>query len=450
MKTMDKPNQETTRPVEGAQKAPSGRARQPLRSKLLREALDAPHAGDVIAHTHATAVALVRDALRERASDIHLDPSLSGYLLRLRIDGCLVDTLLLDHETGTRLVRSFKSHAGMDAAFTFLPQDGRVDFDLDDRKTPMRASVAPTVLGEKLALRFLLPTLKRFRLDELGMSAAHCDLTREVIADSRGMILVSGPTGAGKTTTLYSLLREIQHRNESIVTIEDPVEDLIDGTVQIEVNPKQGLGFAEGVKGLLRLDPDVIMMGELRDASSAHCAIDAADSGRLFLATLHARDTVGTISMLRHYGVADHAIAATLDLVVAERLARRLCAACRKEGEPTEAETRWLELRGFPAPRRTWRATGCPECGMTGYFGRIGIFELWRLNEEQGHALLKHTDELTLRRLLRREGIPSMLDDMLAKVAAGLTSLAEAKALGGFAYSTNPDPAMLVPAPPPR
>jgi type II secretory ATPase GspE/PulE/Tfp pilus assembly ATPase PilB-like protein len=449
MKTIDSPKPVATRPVEKTDISASGRPRQPVRSRLLREALDSPTPGDSTVHTHNLALAMIRDGLRERASDIHLDPSLSGYQLRLRIDGSLVDTLLLEHETGVRLVRSFKSHAGMDAAFTFLPQDGRVDFQLDDRATPLRASVAPTVLGEKLALRFLLPTLKRFRLDQLGMSPAQCQLAREVIEDSRGMILVSGPTGAGKTTTLYSLLREIQNRDESIVTIEDPVEDLLDGTVQIQVNQKQGLTFAEGVRGLLRLDPDVIMMGELRDASSAHCAIDAADSGRLFLATMHARDTVGTISMLRHYGVADHAIAATLDLVVAERLARRLCVSCRKEGKPTDLEARWLEVRGQPVPEKTWRATGCPECGMTGYSGRIGIFELWRLNEEQSHALLRHTDELALRRLLRGGGVPSMLDDMMAKAAAGLTSLAEAKSIGGFAYSTNPEPPALS-APPPR
>jgi type II secretory ATPase GspE/PulE/Tfp pilus assembly ATPase PilB-like protein len=214
------------------------------------------------------------------------------------------------------------------------------------------------------------------------------------------------------------------------------VEYVVNGITQIQVNPKQGLTFAEGARGLLRLDPDVILMGEMRDAASARVALDIADTGHLFLSSLHARDAVATITALRNFGLHDFEIAASLDLIVAQRLVRRLCLKCRREEPPTGAEVKWLELFGQPVPRRTWRAVGCPECSLTGYRGRVGIFEVWPLRDEESDLILAHTDEHTLRRRLRKQGMSSLLEDDLAKVADGVTTLAEMQAVGGLSFYT--------------
>ncbi len=434
-----------TKPADGA---PLKRLRQPERSKLLQEAMTTPVSEDVLVQTRALSVALVRDGLREQASDIHLDPTLGGYLIRFRVDGVLIDTVTLDDESGTRLVRSLKSHAGMETGYTLLPQEGRADFDLSDRRLPLRVSTAPTLLGEKMALRFLLPNLKRFRLAELGLGQQEHAKVASALEDSLGMVIVCGPTGSGKTTTVYALLHELKNRNESIVTLEDPAEDLIEGVVQIQINEKQGLSFASGVKGILRLDPDAIMMGELRDAASARSALDAADSGHLFLTTLHARDAAGAITALRNHGMADYAIAASVDLVIAQRLVRKLCPACRKQAPPNEAELRLLKLGRQVVPGKVWRAVGCAQCGMTGYKGRVGVFEVWPLTEPHCELILQETNELALRRRLRKDGVASLFDDMFAKAAEGHTTLSEMQAIGGFGlYSSQPpqDPASIKP-----
>jgi general secretion pathway protein E len=298
----------------------------------------------------------------------------------------------------------------------------------------VRVATTPTVLGEKLALRFLPTELARLRLDELGLSEADYAQFRRAIQDARGMVLVSGPTGAGKTTTVYALLHELKAANRAIVTLEDPVEYVIEGITQIQVNEKQGLTFARGIKGLLRLDPDIIMMGEIRDGASARTALEAADSGHVFVSTLHARDVAGTVTALRNYGLADYEIAATLDLVVAQRLVRRLCPACRKQEPPTDVESRWLRLFKQPVPDQTWHAAGCSHCYMTGYRGRVGIFEVWRLNEEFAELILEHADERKLRRRIRHLGLFSLLEDDLQKAAQGLTTLGEMQHVGGLEF----------------
>jgi general secretion pathway protein E len=281
-----------------------------------------------------------------------------------------------------------------------------------------------------------LPELARRHLHELGLSPSDLELVRRAVLDARVMILLSGLTGSGKTTTLYALLHELQPAQRSIVTIEDPVEYVVNGITQIQVNPKQGLTFAEGARGLLRLDPDVILMGEMRDPGSARVALDIADTGHLFLSSLHARDAVATITALRNFGLQDFEIAASLDLIVAQRLVRRLCLKCRKEAPPTSSEAKWLERFGQPVPRHTWRAAGCPECSLTGYRGRVGIFEVWPLREEESDLILAHTDEHNLRRRLRKQGMSTLLEDDLAKVAEGITTLAEMQAVGGLSFYT--------------
>lgn len=398
--------------------------------------MEEPASAEETLRTTSLLNALLEDAVRERASDVHLDPNTKGFQLRFRIDGVVIDTIRLSLEDGRRMVRTCKSLADLDPSYSRVPQDGRAEFQVGGRSINVRVAAAPTIVGEKVTLRMLQADLPRRTLNELGLSRPDFDLLSRAVQDARGMILLSGPTGCGKTTTLYALLHELQPTNKSIVTIEDPVEYLVDGITQIQINDKQGLTFAEGAKGLLRLDPDVILMGEMRDAASARVALDIADTGHLFLSSVHARDAVATITALRNFGLQNFEIAASLDLIVAQRLVRRLCLKCRQEEPPTAAESKWLELFGQPVPKTTWHAKACPECSMTGYRGRVGIFEVWRLREEEADLILTHVDEHTLRRRLRKQNMSSLLEDDLAKVSEGLTTLAEMQAVGGFGFYT--------------
>ncbi len=409
---------------------------QPLLSRGLDKVLQSQNLKEEKTRTSSMVSALLEDALRERASDVHVDPNLEGYQVRFRIDSAVIDTVRLSNADGKRIVRAFKSLADLEHGNARVPQDGRAETRVGDRAVGVRVAVAPTVTGEKLTLRLLIPELARRHLHELGLSPSDLELVRRAVLDARGMILLSGPTGSGKTTTLYALLHELQSTQRSIVTIEDPVEYVVNGITQIQVNPKQGLTFAEGARGLLRLDPDVILMGEMRDPASARVALDIADTGHLFLSSLHARDAVATITALRNYGLQDFEIAASLDLTVAQSMVRRLCLKCRKQEPPTPSEAKWLERFGQPVPQRTWRAAGCPECSLTGYRGRVGIFEVWPLREEESDLILAHTDEHNLRRRLRKQGMSTLLEDDLAKVAEGITTLAEMQAVGGLSFYT--------------
>lgn len=415
-------------------KANKERIRQPQLSRLLSKLLADDKPREDAKRTHALVGAMLEDAVRENASDIHLDPVNGGYQLRFRIDGALVDTVLLEPEQGRYVLRSFKSHAGIEPGYALRPEDGRSEFQLGDKVVTVRVATMPGVLGEKLALRLLPSQLARLQLHELGFSDADYAQVKRAIYDARGMILFSGPTGAGKTTTAYALLHEIKNTNQSIITIEDPVEYVIEGVTQVQVNERQGLTYAEAIKGMLRLDPDVILMGEIRDASSARAALDAASSGHVFISTLHARDAAGTITALRNFGLADHEIAANLDLVAAQRLVRRLCPACRKKELPTPAERDWLRFHGQPLPDQTWHAVGCAQCSQTGYRGRIGVFEVWRLGEEFAEMILNHADERKLRLSIRQHGRFSLLEDDMQKVAQGLTTFEEMQRVGGLEY----------------
>lgn len=416
---------------------PSAKKHHAARARLLAAALAQRAGSDESSRTLALAGAMLEDAVRENASDIHLDPVDDGYAVRFRVDGAIMDAAHLPRECGLHVLRAFKTHADLDPGFTLRPQDGRAALPVAEGKVSVRVATGPGVRGEKLALRLLPHALTRPPLDRLGLSTTDYEALKRALRDVRGMILISGPTGSGKTTTLYALMRELVGTGRSIVSIEDPVEYVLEGVTQLQVNERQGLTYSEGVKGLLRLDPDVIVLGEMRDATSARAALDAADSGHVFMSTLHARDAAGTISVLRHLGLGDHEIAATVDLLVAQRLVRRLCPACRRPEPPTADEARWLRLCGRPVPDKTWRASGCEKCGGTGYRGRTGVFEIHRLGEEDADLILAHADEHTLRRHLRRHGSLSMLEDDLAKVAEDITSIAEFQTVGGVGFFTR-------------
>jgi len=374
---------------------------------------------------------LLADAVAANATDIHFDPDPDAVLVRLRLDGTLRDAVRLSRTRGEQLIRHFKVLANLDPTPALKPADGRIRYRLADRQLDLRVACAPTITGETLAVRILDPTGQRRQLSELGLNKAHQTLLGDWLHDVTGLFLVVGPTGSGKTTTLYALLHELKRRERSIVTIEDPVEYTIPGIVQMQVEERRGFTFAEGLKNLLRLDPDYILVGEIRDKPSAETAVLASASGKLLMSTLHSRDAAGAITALRNFDLHDHEIAAALEVVVAQRLVRRLCEQCRRREPPTDAEVRWLHSLNRPAPRWTWHAVGCDACHHLGYRGRTGVFEVWRLDETDDELIARHTAEQTLRRELRVRGVRSLLADALVKAATGITSLAEVQTIGG-------------------
>lgn len=377
---------------------------------------------------------MMQDALREGTSDIHLEPYGTGLHVRMRLDGVLHDTTVLSHAQGDKLIRFFKSLAGMDPVATFVPHDGRAQYEVDGKLLNLRLATAPCWSGEKLAIRLLNPDTFGHNIQSLGLKPESLKVIEDWLKEADGMCLVTGPTGSGKTTTLYSMLHELRKHNCSIVTIEDPVEYQIDGTSQMQVDLNHGLTFAEGLKSMLRLDPDYLLLGEIRGDETAQIAMEAATSGRTLMSTLHSRDTAGLISALRNWDIQDHEIAASLELVVAQRLVRKLCKSCCQEVTPDVSDKAWLKSLGFRVPRKIFKPKGCSECLNTGYHGRTGVFEVWRRNIVSYNQILSHTDEFRLRQSMLDSGFETMLDDAMSKVYDGITSLEETQRMGSHHY----------------
>lgn len=374
---------------------------------------------------------LLRDALRENASDVHLDPMADGMQVRFRIDGVLHDAAQLTREEGQRLVRHLKALGSLDPVATFRPEDARLTYSLDDHELDLRLACVPCMGGQKLTVRLLERSRVAAHISELGMGEQYLQRIRQWLTHMSGMFLVSGPTGSGKTTTLYALLHEMKLLDRSIVTIEDPVEYQIDGVTQMQVDNERGLTFAEGLKAMLRLDPDFLLVGEIRDPASAQTAVEAAGTGRVLMSTLHSRDPIGAVTSLRQWGLEDHEIASALEVVASQRLVRRLCPHCRQQTLPRKEAESWAAGLGWTLPDRVWRAAGCSECRNIGYHGRTGIFEIWYLNEDDRALILNHADEVTLRRQLRQRSNGLLFADGLAQLQDGTTSLEELRvALG--------------------
>ncbi len=383
------------------------------------------------AHDPGAHLRLVRDALARRATDIHLDPLRNGYQVRLRIDGLLSPHLGLSAEDGHRLVNQFKTAAGIEPGTAFTPLGARRKLELGaDLVIDARITLAPCLSGPKLAIRLLDPTRFDHRVTSLGLSESGLDRIHHWLRTLNGMFLVSGPTASGKTTTLYALLHELASDNRHIVSIEDPVEYEIDGINQIQVDLRHGLDFAEGLRTILRLDPDHAMIGELREPQSAHAAASAAIAGHVILTTLHSRDAVSAVTALRNFGLADHQIATALGVVVNQRLVRTLCPECREECELPATEREWFERERLVPPKRTWKAVGCDACDGSGFRGRTGLFEVWHLDQADYEMLLSGADEDTLRDHLDAAGHTGLWRDATAKIESGLTTHAEVQRLG--------------------
>jgi type IV pilus assembly protein PilB len=376
---------------------------------------------------------ILAQAVAWRASDIHIEPQASGFHVRLRVDGLLRPLPLASAEIRGRLVSHIKVMAQMDIAEKRLPQDGRMAAMVEEKTIDLRVSSLPTLHGEKLVVR-LLGDKHRPALAELGYEADDLSLLLDALRRSNGMIIVTGPTGSGKTLSLYACLDVLNLPHVNIASIEDPCEMVVDGVNQVNVNERAGLDFATGLRAFLRQDPDVLMVGEIRDRTTAGIAIQAAQTGHLVLTTLHTNDAPGVLTRLMHMGIEAFQLAASVHLITAQRLVRRLCPHCKQASTLAE-ELRRLglsstksSLLGFASEpditQAVYRPQGCAHC-LDGYMGRVGIFQIMPITADMATLLVQNQDAQTLAHHAQKQGMRTLRQAGWMKVFAGLTSVQE-------------------------
>lgn len=365
--------------------------------------------------------AILSQAVREGASDIHLEPFEDRVSVRFRIDGVLNEVLSPKAELAPVLVSRLKVMARLDIAEKRLPQDGRITVRLAGHAVDIRVSTIPSAFGERIVLRLLDQAAGQLRLEQLTMPKYVHDKLSRALLKPHGIILVTGPTGSGKTTTLYAGLSSINSRSRNIMTIEDPVEYLLPGIGQTQVNPKVEMTFARGLRAILRQDPDVVMVGEIRDGETAEIAIQASLTGHLVLSTLHTNTAIGAIMRLKDMGVEPFLLASSLEVAMAQRLVRVLCEHCKDAYQPNDAEREMLKL---PENVTIYRPVGCKHCNHQGYRGRRGIYELIEINERLRHLIHEQAGEQEMLAEARKHS-PSMSDDGRQCVLDGVTSIEE-------------------------
>jgi len=377
---------------------------------------------------------IIADAARQGVSDIHIEPYESGLVIRMRIDGVLHETLRMPPHVAPVIVSRIKVMARLDIAERRIPQDGRIALTLGGKKLDVRVSTLPSRAGERVVLRILDKDNAGIGLEQLGMPEAIDKSFRSALREPNGIILVTGPTGSGKTTTLYAGLQLLNDSTRNILTVEDPVEYEIDGVGQTQVNPKVGLDFATGLRAILRQDPDTVMVGEIRDRETADIAVQASLTGHLVLSTVHTNDAVGAITRMRDMKIEPFLLASTLRAVIAQRLVRRLCEACRESVQATDAVA---ALLGVERGAVIYEARGCDECSHTGYKGRIGVFEAIRIDDHVRRMINAGGDESQIARhaFLRA---PNLGSAARALVLRGVTTAEEAVRVS---RSEDPEPA---------
>jgi general secretion pathway protein E len=366
--------------------------------------------------------ALLQQAIRERASDIHIEPFERYCLVRYRRDGTLIEIARPHRALHAALVSRIKVMAELDIAEKRLPQDGRIGLRIAGRAIDVRVSTLPTAHGERIVLRLLDKSSAQFGLDSIGMAEDTLASLRHQLSQPHGIVLVTGPTGSGKSTTLYGALREIASSTRNIVTVEDPIEYDLPGVGQIQVNPRIELSFARALRAILRQDPDVIMIGEIRDLETAQIAVQASLTGHLVLATLHTNDASSAVTRLIDMGIEPFLLASSLRGVLAQRLVRCLCKHCRKEHIATAADHKLL---GVAEGSTLYSAQGCKECSHTGYSGRTGIYELLEITPELAALVHDEAQESSIREAACAAGMRLLRDDGLRHLAGGLSSAEE-------------------------
>ena len=366
-------------------------------------------------------------AVQQRASDIHIEPGEDEVRIRLRIDGVLHEVNRFPKVLLSGIVSRLKIMANLNIAERRIPQDGRMSGTLAGQTVDMRIATMPTVAGEKIVIRILDKSTALLELGQLGFMKETLDQYEACFRRPYGTILVTGPTGSGKSTTLYATLNQINHESRNLITVEDPVEYRLPGVTQVQVNTKAGLTFASALRSILRSDPDIILVGEIRDQETAIIAIEAALTGHLVLSSVHTNDSVSTPSRLAEMGIAPYLIASSLDCIVAQRLTRKLCDNCKVAYTPTLSElrsARWPEDK-IPPPEKAFKAGGCPRCAGTGFLGRFGLHEVLIISEEIEHAIAEGARTDTIRQLAKSSNMQTMKDVGLYHVALGNTSLEE-------------------------
>jgi type IV pilus assembly protein PilB len=367
---------------------------------------------------------MIAGALDKRSSDIHIEPEKECLRVRYRIDGVLYDIASFSKEEQNAITARIKIISNLDITESRLPQDGRFKVRFKGREVDFRVSGLPTTFGQKFVLRALDKANLSIGLDKLGFNEQPLSVFKTAIEKPFGMILVTGPTGSGKSTTLYSVLNQLNTPEKNIITIEDPVEYQVEGITQIQVKPEIGLNFASGLRSLLRQSPDIIMVGEIRDSETADIAIKAALTGQLLLSTLHTNDAISSITRLIDMGVEPFLVASSLIMVCAQRLSRKVCLNCRK---PAEIAPSFLKEIGFSEKVTFYTAAGCQHCGNTGFFGRVAILEALLIDDTIREMIIqkKSLDEIK-NYAVSKCGMRTLRDDAFLKVKQELTTLEEA------------------------
>lgn len=370
---------------------------------------------------------ILRQAIQRRASDVHFEPQRHGLRVRLRIDGVLHKLPQPSEAQPAAILARLKILGGLDIAERRLPQDGQFTLEIEDKLAAFRLSTLPVSQGEKAVVRLLQSENSAITLDKLGMPAAQLRLLKNALAKPQGLILVTGPTGSGKTFTLYSGLSALNVPEKNVCSVEDPVEIPLDGINQTQIQPRSGLDFNRVLRALLRQDPDVIMVGEIRDAETASIAVKAAQTGHLVLSTLHTNSTAETLTRLRQMDIPGYLLGPALQLVVAQRLVRRLCVHCRQPGQAI------AHLPGelWPGTLQTWRAPGCDHC-FSGYYGRLALFEVLPLTSKLQNAISADMPLEHLLTLANEQGMKTLLAAGLEAVSRGDTSFEEMQRVVGL------------------
>jgi len=395
----------------------------------LEESSDVQHLKDLASEAPVIRVVslIMERALEARASDIHVEPFENRLIVRFRVDGVMQEVESPPRRLAAAVISRIKIMANLDIAERRLPQDGRIKLRAKNKEIDLRVSTVPTMHGESVVMRVLDKGGVPLNFDTLGFDPATLKLFLDALTRPHGIVLVTGPTGSGKTTTLYTALQLLNKPDVKILTVEDPVEYQMEGINQIQVKPQIGLTFANALRSIVRQDPDVIMIGEIRDLETAQIAVQSALTGHMVISTLHTNDASSTVNRLLDMGVEDYLLTSTVNGILAQRLVRSLCKACREPYEPLPEVVQEFDLKRFAgdSPIVLYRPVGCEACGDTGYAGRLGIMEMLPMTDTIRSLIMRHAVSGDIRRQAIEEGMQTLYEDGLRKVLAGVITLDE-------------------------